>query len=491
MPRKSAQPQPASEANLFSIFSSVRLFSPQQLQMLHQASLEILRRTGVNVRDSQAVQLLQDAGCSVQGERVRFPAGVVEQALNQAPSRVVLCSRDGAPALHLEGSRTYFGTGSDLPFTRDVDSGERRPSLLNDVRNTARLVDALPNLDFVMSMGLPNDVPAQTADRHNFFTMTTNTLKPIVFTAWDEYGLQDILDMAEIIAGSRQRLALNPFLAAYLEPVSPLQHSGEVLRKVFMMADYGLPFVYSPAPIDGGTAPVTLAGCIAQANAEILSGLVIAQLYKPGTPFIWGAGSGPLDMRTLVNIYTGPETMLHCMAMAQLAHEFYHAPVWGFAGCSDSKLPDAQAGTESALWTLWSALAGANLVHDVGYIESGLTGSPEMMVINDEIISQVKRLLKGVQITAENLALDVIDQIGPGGSFLEHQHTSAHFREVWYPRVFDRRAHNAWQEKGEPTALSNARSLAQEIIASHQPAALPEDQLTALRAILRRADERV
>jgi trimethylamine--corrinoid protein Co-methyltransferase len=415
---------------------------------------------------------------------VRFPASVVEDALRHVPSRVVLCSRDGEPSLYLEGRRSYYGTGSDLPFTRDIETGQRRSSVLQDVRNAARLVDALPNLDFVMSMALPSDAPAQTADRHNFFEMTANTTKPVVFTAWDEDGLQDILDMAEIIAGSREILARSPFLVAYLEPVSPLQHAPEVLRKIFRMADYGLPFVYSSAPIDGGTAPVTLAGNLAQANAEVLSGMVIAQLYRPGTPMIWGAGCGPLDMRTLVNIYAGPETMLHCMAMSELAHHLYNVPVWGFAGCSDSKQPDVQAGVESALMTTWNALAGANLVHDVGYIESGLTCSLEMIVINDEIIGQTKRMLNGIALTQEALALDIIDEVGPGGSFLAHAHTAAHFREIWYPRVFDRRAFDAWQRRGEPDALSNARKLVQEILAKHEAVALPEEKVREMRKVM-------
>jgi trimethylamine--corrinoid protein Co-methyltransferase len=415
---------------------------------------------------------------------------VVEDALRSTPSRVVLCDRNGAPRLFLEGPRSYFGTGSDLPYTRDLHSGERRPSLLSDVENVARLVDALPNLDFIMSMALPSDVPAATADRHAFFSMAANTTKPICFTAWDENGLQDILEMAEIIAGSRQALAMNPFLIAYLEPISPLQHPQEVLRKIARLAEAGLPFVYSPAPIDGGTAPVTLAGCIAQANAEVLSGLVVAQLHRKGTPFIWGAGSGPLDMRTMVNIYSGPETMLHGMAMAELAHYIYHVPVWGFGGVSDSKLPDIQASAESTLSTLWSVMAGANLVHDVGYIESGLTCSYEMIVINDEIISQVKRLLQGIQITPETLALEVIDEVGPGGNYIEHPHTLRHFREIWYPRVFDRRAYPAWEEKGKPTALGNARQLAIELLSSHQPQPIAEEKLKAMRAVLARADAR-
>lgn len=282
----------------------------------------------MRVYETEAVRMLGDAGCTVtDGTLVRFPAALVEAALQHVPSRVVLSNRDGNPRIHLEGHRIYFGTGSDLPYTRDLETGERRPSLLPDVENVARLVDALPNLDFIMSMALPSDVPPAVSDRYAFLTKAQNTTKPIVYTAWDDRGLRDILSMAEIIAGSREELALNPFLVAYLEPVSPLQHPETVVRKLLTLAERGLPFVYSPAPIDGGTAPVTLAGCIAMANAEVLSGLVIAQLKRVGAPFIWGAGSGPLDMLTMANLYTGPETMLHCMAMAELAHFRYHVPV--------------------------------------------------------------------------------------------------------------------------------------------------------------------
>jgi trimethylamine--corrinoid protein Co-methyltransferase len=320
--------------------------------------------------------------------------------------------------------------------------------------------------------------------------MAQNTAKPLVFTAWDETGLADIIAMAEIIAGSPAELALKPFLLAYLEPISPLQHSGEVLRKLFMMVDHGLPFVYAPGPVEGASAPMTSAGSLAMANAEVLSGLVIAQLRRPGTPFVWGSGSGPMDMRTMVSTYSSPEFLLHCMAMAELAHHYYHAPVWGFAGCSDSKLPDMQAGIESALWTLWTALSGANLVHDVGYIESGLTCSYEMIVLGDEIISYVRRLMRGIDLRPETLALEVIDATGPGGDFLAADHTADHFRSTWYPRLFDRRDYHAWHEAGQPTALENARDFARQTIAEHTPTPLPAGVLEKLQAIIAAADAR-
>jgi trimethylamine---corrinoid protein Co-methyltransferase len=471
--------------------SGYRMLTDAQLDEVHLASLEILRRTGVRVHEAETLAVLGDAGCVItDGNLVRFPAAVVEEALLHVPSRVVLCNRTGEPRLLLEGHRTYFGTGSDLPNTLDLETGQRRLSLLSDVENTARLADSLPNLDFVMSMALPSDVPVSTSDRYSFLAMIENTIKPTVFTAWDEQGLADMIAMAQAVAGGAEELRLKPFLLAYLEPSSPLQHSEVVLRKIRLMVEQGLPFVYAPGPIEGATAPVTSAGSLAMANAEVLSGLAIAQLWHKGTPFVWGSGSGPMDMRTVISTYATPEFMLHCMAMAELAHYYYHVPVWGFSGCSDSKLSDIQAGIESTLWILWTALSGANLVHDVGYLESGLTCSYEMIVLCDEIIGFVRRLMGGIEITPETLALDAIHEVGPGGHFLTTAHTMRNFRRVWYPNVFDHRAYADWLEAGQPTAIQRAREIARDTVAAHTPIPLPAGTVETVRAIVAEADAR-
>jgi len=472
--------------------SGCRLFTDTKLDEIHLASLEILRHTGVRVHEAEALALLQDAGCVVTDTNlVKFPASVVEDALLYVPSRIVLCNRIGEPRMYLEGNNTYFGTGSDLPNTLDLLTGERRLSLLSDVENSARLVDALSNLDFVMSMALPSDVPTKTSDRYSFLAMTKNTIKPIVFTAWDEGGLKDIIAMAQVIAGGADQLALNPFLLAYLEPISPLQHSYEALRKLLLMADHGLPVVYAPGCIDGASAPVTVAGSLAMSNAEVLSGLVIAQLRRKGTPFVWGSGGGPLDMRTAVFSYGSPEFMLHCMGIAELGHYYYHVPIWGFSGCSDSKLSDIQAGIESALWILWTALSGANLVHDIGYIESGLTCSYEMIVICDEVISFVRQLMGGVELSREMIALDVIHEVGPGGSYIETLHTLNHFDKVWYPRLFDRRAYGSWVDAEKPTAIKSANEVARQIVSKHTSIPLPDNMLDTLNGIIAEADSRI
>jgi trimethylamine--corrinoid protein Co-methyltransferase len=262
------------------------------------------------------------------------------------------------------------------------------------------------------------------------------------------------------------------------------------LRKLLVMADRGLPFVYSPGPVEGASAPVTPAGSLAMANAEALSGLTIAQLRRPGAPVVYGSGSGPLDMRTTVATYVSPEFMLHCKGIAELAHHRYKLPVWGFAGCSDSNTADLQAGVDSSMWILWTALTGANLVHDVGYVESGMTCSYEMIVICDEVLGFARRLLDGIEISPETLALDVIDAVGPGGEYVSTDHTLHNFRRCWYPRLFNRRSHQSWVEAGRPTALETARELAREAITEHQPEPLPAATLDTLYDMVAAADAR-
>lgn len=469
----------------------LRLFEDDQLRRVHEASMQILQRTGARVQEPECVRLLADAGCDVSdGDLVRIPERLVQQALATVPGRIDLYGRDGARVMSLHGERSYFGTGSDLPYTRDLETGERRQSLLSDVAATARLVDGLDNLDFVMSSALPSDVDGDTSDRRSFATMLESTVKPIVFTAWSEAGLEDVVEMASIVAGDAERLRQRPSLLAYLEPSSPLQHTGDALRKLRRMSEHGLPFVYAPGPVDGATAPVTPAGSLAMANAEVLTGLVIAQLVNPGSPFLYGSGSGPLDMRTAVATYASPEFLLNQLAIAELGHRLYRLPVWGFSGCSDAKTVDVQVGAESAMWILWSALAGSNLVHDNGYIESGLTCSWEMIVVCDEVVGFVRRLLQGIDLSPADLALDTVHGVGPGGNFLETEHTLRNFDRLWMPRLFDRQSFPAWEASGSRDTRELARERVRSILASHEPPPLDAEVRAGIQDILGRARTR-
>jgi len=254
------------------------VLSLSQLKRIHLASLEVLRRTGVDVLDEEARALLQKAAATVDGNRVRIPPRLAEWALRAAPSRVVLCDRAGMPAMHLEDTRGYFGTGSDTLFTIDPYTTERRRVRLADIANVATLCDYLQNIDFAMSMGVAQDVPEAIADLYHFQAMVTHTKKPLVLTAWNFDNLKDIVEMAEAVVGGAETLRNNPFIAVYTEPVSPLQLGLEATQKLLYMAGKGLPVIWTPGQVGGATSPVTLAGALAIGNAEGLAGLVLTQL---------------------------------------------------------------------------------------------------------------------------------------------------------------------------------------------------------------------
>jgi len=473
-----------------NIHPRFRVLSTDQVEEMHYGTLEVLRRTGVKVLVGEAREMLKKAGCWVDGEIVRFPPHLVEWAIRTAPSRVVLCDRHGRPAMHLEGYRTYFGTGSDCPNVIDPYTGERRKGRLQDVIHFARLVDALPNLDFHMCMAIAQDLPQATSDIHHFEAMINNTTKPICFTAWNLENLKDIIEICEVVAGGAEAFRRNPFAILYTEPVSPLQHIVEGTSKLMYVAKKGLPVVYTPGMTFGAVAPVTSAGGLLVANAELLSGLVIAQLAGEGAPFVYGGGVAIMDMRHMGVVYAAPEFLLNMGALCDLAR-YYNLPVFGFGGCSDSKTFDQQASLEGVLWILAAALQGNNMAHDVGYIDSGLTASMEMTVMNDEIIGLVRRFMSGIEVNEETMALDVIDQVGPGGHFLAEDHTLRHFRENWYPTLIDRTKYETWLEEGDLTYGQRANARVRQILETHHPEPLPDEIRLAVRAIVQRADARL
>lgn len=471
------------------ITPGLRLLSESQKEEIHSATLELLRRTGVDVLVPEVRELLKKAGCWMDGKRVYIPPHLIEWAIRTAPSRVVLCDRQGNPALELEGRKGYYGTGSDTPFVIDAYNGERRPTVLQDVANVARLVDALEHIDFLMCMGIASDVTETLSDLYHFREMVLNTNKPIVYTAWNRANLEDIVEMAEAVAGGTEALRRNPFMALYSEPISPLTHAEESCEKLLFLAGKGLPVVYTPAVMIGGTGPVTVAGSLVQANAEALSGLLITQLIREGAPVIGAGGILFMDMAKGLISYAAPEFMLAMTAFSEM-YQFYKLPIFSFSGCSDSKTFDQQAAAEGALWMVITALGGGNLIHDVGYIESGMTASYEQLVSMNEVAGLVKRFMRGVELSTETLALDVIGHVGPGGHFLEHPHTYQHFRSNWVPELFDRAAREDWELEGQLTMADKATAKVRKILESYQPELLSEKIAKALDTVIQRAENR-
>ena len=369
--------------------------------------------------------------------------------------------------MFLEGTRVYFGTGSDCLNIIDHETGEHRRFTRADLVDAYRLCDALPNIDFLMSMGIPSDVDVPLQYDTQMALMLEHTRKPIVFVTNDRAGCQRAIDMAAAVAGGFEALVERPHILLYSEPSSPLQHSETAIDKMLLMAEYGLPVLHAPGMLLGGTAPITMAGGLVQGLAELLSGLVLHQLKRRGAPFVFGAGVTHLDMSAMQVSYGSPESRLTNTAIAQLGR-WYGMPTWGFAGCSDSKVFDEQAAAECLLSVLIARLSGTNLAHDLGYLESGLTTSLEMVVLADELVSMTDHLVKGIEVTEDTLLLDEIDTVGPGGDYLNTRETVKRFREYWFPSLLSRKRREKWLERGGTTLGQRLNSRVKEIIREHQ-----------------------
>lgn len=466
-----------------------RVLTEEQIREIHLATLNILETVGVRVMDDEAISLLQDAGCSTrEGNTVRIPNWLVEEAISSVPSRITLYNRKGEEAMDLGGNKIYFGLGTDLIYTTDLYTGELRPSCIDDVAHAARIADFLEEIDFIASYALPREIPTNMMYVECFRAMVENSAKPIFFTAGGREDLSVILEMASAVAGGEEELRAKPFLIHYSEPTSPLSHSRGALKKLFLCAEKGIPVNYTPAVLMGASGPVTLAGAIAMANAEALSGIVLHQLKAKGAPLISGFVATPMDMLTSIGSYGAPEFRLTHGACSDLYH-YYGIPVWGTAGCTDANALDPQAAMEAALSILTAALEGANLIHDIGYMGQGLIGSPAAIVMGSEIIGYVKRMLAGFDLTSERMGLDAIRRLGPGGNFLMDPRTrTLHRQEHWRPRFLNRQSPEIWKEKGAKSYETIVTEKAREILATHKPEPLPEPVLQTLGDIVQRAE---
>ena len=463
--------------------------SDDQNERLFWACLEVLERTGVRLFHEEALDLLRKAGIPVEdGNRVRIPSWLVEKALATAPKRLTLYDRQGKPVMPVSGYRSFFGPGSDCLHVIDHRTGERREAQLRDVVDAMIVADALPNVDFVMCMFLPHDVSQAVVDRYQMEAMVRHTTKPLFFVTTEFSGCEDAVAMAEAVAGGAEALRQRPRAACYVNVTTGLIHNREALQKLLYLAEKRVPAAYVPSTQGGVTAPVTPAGALVVSQAGALVGLVLSQLQREGAPFIMpGWGGNMLDMRTTVQPYADPDKRA-------LAPDFVHylgLPMFALAGCSEAKVVDQQAAAEAALTLMTDALCGAHIVHDLGYLESGLTGSLAQLVICDEILSWLQHFTRGVDVSDEALALDLIDEIGPDGNFLESDHTYAHFRERWYPRLFERDNYEGWLATGGRSLGERAAERVEAILSEHRPEPLPDDVARQVRAIRQRAEEQL
>lgn len=439
-------------------------WTQDECQRFHLATLEVLEKTGVMVYEKEAQSLLKEAGCLVKENRVKIPAALIQWALDGPPERVVLANTRGERKIFLEEGMVSYGMGNDLAYFHPPQGGEIRRALLSDVQNAALVASRLEHIDFIASMALASDVPKGLEDLYHFQAMRWGCEKPLLASAIDRPVLERLLEMA-LVGVSLEEFQQNPTFAVYGEPTSPLIHSQEAVEKLLFAAQHKIPITYASGVMSGATGPVTLAGSLVVGNAEALSGLLMHQLKKRGAPFIYGIVAAPMDMKSTICLYGGPEVPLLHMVVGEMGR-FYQLPSYGISGCSDSCLLDLQAGLESTFSITAAAWSGTNLVHDNGYLGSGLIGSLEHLIMTHEVIGMVKHFMKGVAVNEETVPLDLIHSVGPGGHFLLADHTREHFRkETWYPQFMNRAHFPDWEKRDRRTMEERLRENLQEILA--------------------------
>jgi trimethylamine--corrinoid protein Co-methyltransferase len=458
----------------------------EQCHEVHLSAMKVLERTGVRLLDPEARQLALDAGADAGDDSLVFlPPRLVEWALREAPPTLGIYNRDGDLAMELEAGKVYYGTGSDCPNVIDPYTGEHRKGTLKDLADLARLCDALPEIDFLMSMVLPEDAVTEIYDVLQFDAMIRNTTKPFVVVPYSRRGMAVMWEMASAVVGGSDVLRRKPLMVLYSEPTSPLVLGQESVQKTMFAAAHHIPLLYATGAGLGMTVPVTPAGAVVLATAEALAGNVVTQLVRPGHPFVFGAGLAPIDMKTAVFCYGGPEHLINQGMLMSMAH-YYDLPSWGFAGCSDSKAEDQQAAAEHAMWILWAALTGCNLCHDVGYMESGLCFSAVQLTMANEFIRYARRVARRDAFDPERLALETIHQVGPGGAFINNAHTHRYFRDNFFNELMDHDTYAGWEKGGGATMWERTRKKTQNVLETHEPKPLGPEAAQALDEIVAR-----
>jgi len=467
----------------------LKVLSREQALAIHAAALEILANIGFKMEHPGVLKMLAEAGAAISdGDWVKLPASLVEAAMASAPQQITLYNQQGNEAMCLADDNSFYGTGSDATFTLDLETGERRRAVLKDVANFARLVDGLDHMDFTMSMANPDDVPVEAIYVYVFAEMVKNTNKPLVFIADSGKDIAQIHEIACRVAGGEQNLRQKPFLLNYSEAISPLLFPENVMEKLIFCAEKGIPICLPSGSNAGGGAPVTLAGAMALGIAENLVGLTVHQLAGRGSPFLFGPNVSVLDMKSTVVSYGCPEWSLTQAALADMRDEIYGLPIWAFAGASDAKVMDAQAGAEAMFSIISAMLSRANLIHDVGFLEYGSTSSLEMVTMANELVAMSRFFAEGIPVNRETLALEAIARVaggGPGSIFLIDDHTFEHFMEAQFlPRLLDRSRYDSWQEAGATDLQQRCHAEAKRILSEHQVVAKPDKVLGEIEQIL-------
>lgn len=458
------------------------------IEIIHNASLKILEEIGFTYEldlDS-TIEMLEKAGGRVDREhaRVRLPQELVAEQVSRAPKEVILYGRNGKNDLDLTGDKVHLGTGGAAIRILDIQDGRARPTTLNDIYQIGRLVDSLDNIHFYLRPCIPTDISESQYDINTYYACLKATGKHAMSGVNNEDSLHKVIELASLVAGGRERLIEKPFISVITSfSISPLKLDTQATLIMQEAIRNKIPVVLSAAPMSGSTSPMTMAGTLAQLHAEQLAGICICQLTNPGAPLLYGGIPGMANLKTMGYLGGAVECGMMNAAIHQLAH-YIQIPNYNSSGLTDSKIPDTQAGWEKAVTTLLAAMGGSNYVHHAaGMLESMIAVAYEQYVIDDEIIGMCCKVLKGIDVDKEHLALEVIDSVKPGGNFMADSHTMAHMREEYFVGngVTDSKSRNKWEKGGSLDARTRAREIARSILSREEKSYISKEVDQAIR----------
>lgn len=457
------------------MFSSI--LTDNQIQALHNASLRILERTGVIIPHPELLSRFRDSGADVDfdSQRVRIPVDLTVRLVEQAGKQFTLYGRDlSRKAEFGVGKRNYNAIAGEALWL-DEPGGERRYSTLDDVSTAARFCDALEGITIAGAMADPHEIDVSHRCVDVAAAMLRQTTKPLAFWLHDRASTRYLREMLVAVRGDESAAERHPLFYLLLEPISPLRFPFDGIDLLFETAQLNMPVNVGPMAQMGLSAPSTIAGTVAQENAEILAGICVTQLVRPGMPVCYGGICHAFDMRTTQMIFAGPEQAILGVAMTQMGKS-YGLPVYINVGLTDSKRPDAQAGLESGVTLAFGAAAGADIFGHTGISGVDQAASLDMLVLQNEVISYVESTMRELDLSDEAIGLDEIDATGPGGSFIDREHTARHFRrESWFPKLLDRDYYQAWRDAGALSLEDRCRDRKEATLRTHQPEPLPAD----------------
>ena len=473
-----------------SVFNGLGLnfLAHDDLDTIHHGACHILKHTGVLVELEEAADRFQSAGAFVtrNGKNwiVKIPEWLVSESLSNTPKSVTYYARDPEKDFLLENNRVGFGTFGEQVNIIDPGTRANRLSTKQDCCNVYRLIDALDELAFCQRTICPGDQSPATQAVHNFHALITHNSKHITIGMVNKPSVDVIVEMAAAAAGGMDKLCEKPICTCSCCVTSPLILTQQCCEILIAAVESGINVDIMTMAMAGGSGPVTLAGTIVQTVAEQLGGLILAQITRKGVNVTLGSCSTIMDLKTGLASTGAPEWGLVGAAIAQMAN-YYHIPCRVGSGVSDSKLPDAQAAYQFTLNALPLSLAGANMVFGAGGIDSGLAFDYAKLIMDHECICHIRKILEGVRVDSETMALDIIHEIGPGGTFLDHRHTFERTRTQSTAQLFDRNTREAWINTSAGKDLTErAYAKATAILENHQPPALPDGAAETINGLL-------